>query len=54
MKLTTNLISLKTLSAAMCSLLLAVPSVFAADDEGEAKEGYFDEVIVTADKVEAL
>jgi outer membrane receptor protein involved in Fe transport len=52
MKLTTNLISLKTLSAAMCSLLLAVPSVFAADDEGEAKEGYFDEVIVTADKVE--
>mgnify|MGYP005690997243 CR=1 FL=1 len=52
MKLTKHLISLQTLSAAMCSLLLAVPSVFAADDEGEAKNGYFEEVTVTVDRTE--
>ena len=52
MKPTKHLISLRTLSVAMCSLMLAVPSVLAADDEGEAKEGYFEEVTVTVDRTE--
>ena len=53
MKISTKLISGTTAGAAIFSLfLLSISSVFADDHDGEARDGYFDEVMVTADKVE--
>jgi iron complex outermembrane receptor protein len=53
MKISTKLIPGTTAGAAIFSLfLLSISSVFADDHDGEARDGYFDEVMVTADKVE--